>query len=158
MKEIMRLSHYEAKDDSIFSDRDQCEIYETILNDAPAFFSKHFKWMEPRDFRNPEKAPWLYYDKAILINPFTNDELFVAQRYLDKYGLDRVYGLLHSTTNIAGTVFLAKHPKEEFRNEDWEAIGNKTQLEEEITFYERMIKACKEKIAILDKYIMGELQ
>lgn len=37
MKEIMRFSHYEAKDDSIFSDRDQCEIYETILNDAPAF-------------------------------------------------------------------------------------------------------------------------
>lgn len=156
MKEIMRLSHYEAKDSSIFSDRDQCEIYETILNDAPAFFSKHFKWMEPRDFRNPEKAPWLYYDKAILINPFTNDELFVAQRYLDRYGLDRVYGLLHSTTNIAGTIFLAKHPKEEFRNEDWEAIGNKTQLEEKIAFYERMIKACKEKIAILDKYSKGE--
>lgn len=158
MKETMRFSHYEAKDDSIFSDRDQCEIYETILNDAPAFFSKHFKWMEPRDFRNPEKAPWLYYDKAILINPFTNDELFVAQRYLDRYGLDRVYGLLHSTTNIAGTIFLAKHPKEEFRNEDWEAIGNKTQLEEKIAFYERMIKACKEKIATLDKYMMGELQ
>ena len=78
MKEIMRLSHYEAEDGSIFSDRDQCEIYETILNDAPAFFSKHFKWMKPRDFRNPEKAPWLYYDKAILINPFTDDELFVA--------------------------------------------------------------------------------
>lgn len=158
MKEIMRLSHYEAKDGSIFSDRDQCKIYETILNDAPAFFSKHFKWMEPRDFRNPEKAPWLYYDKAILINPFTDDELFVAQRYLDKYGLDRVYGLLHSTTNIAGTIFLAKHPKEEFRNEDWEAIGNKTQLKEKIAFYEQMIKACKEKIAILDKYMVGELQ
>lgn len=78
MKEIMRFSHYEAEDDSIFSDRDQCKIYETILKNAPAFFSKHFKWMEPRDFRNPEKAPWLYYDKAILINPFTNDELFVA--------------------------------------------------------------------------------
>ena len=156
MKEIMRFSHYEAKDDSIFSDRDQCEIYETILNDAPAFFSKHFKWMEPRDFRNPEKAPWLYYDKAILINPFTNDELFVAQRYLDRYGLDRVYGLLHSTTNIAGTIFLAKHPKEEFRNEDWVAIGNKEQAEEKIAFYERMIKIQKERIAILDKYSKDE--
>lgn len=55
MKEIMRFSHYEAEDDSIFSDRDQCKIYETILKNAPAFFSKHFKWMEPRDFRNPEK-------------------------------------------------------------------------------------------------------
>lgn len=46
MKEIMRFSHYEAEDDSIFSDRDQCKIYETILKNAPAFFSKHFKWQE----------------------------------------------------------------------------------------------------------------
>lgn len=158
MKEVMRFSHYEAEDDSIFSDRDQCEIYETILKNAPAFFSKHFKWMEPRDFRNPEKAPWLYYDKAVLINPFTNDELFVAQRYLDRYGLDRVYGLLSNTTNVAGMVFLAKHPKEELRNEDWEAIGSKEQVEEKIAFYEQMIKACKEKIAILDKYMVGELR
>lgn len=156
MKEIMRFSHYEAEDGSIFSDRDQCENYETILKNAPAFFSKHFKWMEPRDFRNPEKAPWLYYDKAILINPFTDDELFVAQRYLDRYGLDRVYGLLSNTTNVAGMVFLAKHPKEELRNEDWEAIGSKKQVEEKIAFYEQMIKACKEKIAILDKYTEGE--
>lgn len=156
MKEIMRFSHYEAEDNSIFSDRDQCENYETILKNAPAFFSKHFKWMEPRDFRNPEKAPWLYYDKAILINPFTDDELFVAQRYLDRYGLDRVYGLLSNTTNVAGMVFLAKHPKEELRNEDWEAIGSKKQVEEKIAFYEQMIKACKEKIAILDKYTEGE--
>lgn len=156
MKEIMRFSHYEAEDNSIFSDRDQCENYETILKNAPAFFSKHFKWMEPRDFRNPEKAPWLYYDKAILINPFTDDELFVAQRYLDRYGLDRVYGLLSNTTNVAGMVFLAKHPKEELGNEDWEAIGSKEQVEEKIAFYEQMIKACKEKIAILDKYTEGE--
>ena len=158
MKEVMRFSHYEAKDGSIFSDRNQCKIYETILEDAPAFFGQHFKWAEPRDFRNPEKAPWLYYDRAVLINPFTNDELYAAQWYLDKYGLDRVYGLLHNTTNIAGMIFLAKHPKEEFRNEDWETIGSKEQWEEKIAFHERMIKVCKEKIAILNKYSAGGLQ
>ena len=158
MKEIMHFSHYEAKDDSFFSDRNQCKIYETILENPTVFFGQHFEWAEPRDFRNPEKAPWLYYDRAILVKPFTNDELYAAQCYLDKYGLDRVYGLLHSTTNIAGTVFLAKHPKEEFRNEDWEAIGSKKQLEEKIAFHERMIKAYKEKIAILDKYSAGGLQ
>lgn len=161
MKEIMRLSHYEAEDGSIFSDRDQCKIYETILNDAPAFFSKHFKWMEPRSFPQAKKFPWRYNNIAILIKPFTDDELFAAQRYLDfsdpphHLGLVRPYGLLNEVDNKVGTIFKAAYTTDR-ENYDWEAIDSREKLEESNARYKRMTKWNNEQIAILDKYSKGE--
>ena len=161
MKEICKVIAWEANDGTQFEFEEPCKIYDTILENPAAFFGQHFKWAEPRNFSQVEKFPWRYHNIAILIKPFTHDELFAAQRYLDfsdsprHLGLDRPYGLLNEGDNKIGTVFKAVYTTDR-ENYDWEAIDSREKLEESNAGFERMIKWNNEQIAILDKYSKGE--
>ena len=112
-------------------------------------------------FLKQKKFPWRYNNIAILIKPFTHDEMFAAQRYLDfsdsprHLGLDRPYGLLNEVDNKIGTVFKAVYTTDR-ENYDWEAIDSREKLEASNASFERMIKWNNEQIAILDKYSKGE--
>lgn len=161
MKEIMCVDYYEANDGTRFESENPCKVYDTILENPAAFFGQHFKWAEPRSFPQAKKFPWRYNNIAILIKPFTHDEMFAAQRYLDfsdpphHLGLDRPYGLLNEVDNKIGTVFKAVYTTDR-GNDDWEAIDSREKLEESNASLERMIKWNNEQIAILDKYSKGE--
>lgn len=161
MKEICEVIAWEANDGTQFKFEEPCKIYDTILENPAAFFSQHFKWAEPRNFSKVEKFPWRYHNIAILIKPFTNDEMCAAQRYLDfsdpphHLGLDRPYGLLNEVDNKIGTVFKAVYTTDR-ENYDWEAIDSREKLEASNASFERMIKWNNEQIAILDKYSKGE--
>lgn len=161
MKEIMCVDYYEANDGTRFEFENPCKVYDTILEDPVAFFSQHFKWAEPRSFPQAKKFPWRYNNIAILIKPFTHDEMFAAQRYLDfsdpphHLGLVRPYGLLNEVDNKVGTIFKAAYTTDR-ENYDWEAIDSREKLEESNARYKRMTKWNNEQIAILDKYSKGE--
>ena len=161
MKEICEVIAWEANDGTQFEFEEPCKIYDTILENPAAFFGQHFKWAEPRNFSQVEKFPWRYHNIAILIKPFTHDEMFAAQRYLDfsdpprHLGLDRPYGLLNEVDNKIGTVFKAVYTTDR-ENDDWEAIDSREKLEASNASLERMIKWNNEQIAILDKYSKGE--
>lgn len=161
MKEIMCVDYYEANDGTRFEFENPCKVYDTILENPVAFFSQHFKWAEPRSFPQAKKFPWRYNNIAILIKPFTHDEMFAAQRYLDfsdpphHLGLVRPYGLLNEVDNKVGTIFKAAYTTDR-ENYDWEAIDSREKLEESNARYKRMIKWNNEQIAILDKYSEGE--
>lgn len=161
MKEICKVIAWEADDGTQFEFEEPCKIYDTILENPAAFFSQHFKWAEPRSFPQAKKFPWRYNNIAILIKPFTHDEMFAAQRYLDfsdsprHLGLDRACGLLNEVDNKIGTVFKAVYTTDR-ENYDWEAIDSREKLEASNASFERMIKWNNEQIAILDKYSKGE--
>lgn len=161
MKEICKVIAWEADDGTQFEFEEPCKIYDTILENPAAFFSQHFKWAEPRSFPQAKKFPWRYNSIAILIKPFTHDEMSAAQRYLDfsdpphHLGLDRPYGLLNEADNKIGTVFKAVYTTDR-ENYDWEAIDSREKLEASNASFERMIKWNNEQIAILDKYSKGE--
>ena len=161
MKEICEVIAWEANDGTQFEFEEPCKIYDTILENPAAFFGQHFKWAEPRNFSQVEKFPWRYHNIAILIKPFTHDEMFAAQRYLDfsdpphHLGLDRPYGLLNEVDNKIGTVLKAVYTTDR-ENDDWEAIDSREKLEASNASLERMIKWNNEQIAILDKYSKGE--
>lgn len=161
MKEIMCVDYYEANDGTRFEFENPCKVYDTILENPVAFFSQHFKWAEPRSFPQAKKFPWRYNNIAILIKPFTHDEMFAAQRYLDfsdpphHLGLVRPYGLLNEVDNKVGTIFKAAYTTDR-ENYDWEAIDSREKLEESNARYKRMTKWNNEQIAILDKYSKGE--
>lgn len=161
MKEICKVIAWEADDGTQFEFEKPCKIYDTILENPAAFFGQHFKWAEPRNFSQVEKFPWRYHNIAILIKPFTHDEMSAAQRYLDfsdpphHLGLDRPYGLLNEADNKIGTVFKAVYTTDR-ENYDWEAIDSREKLEASNASFERMIKWNNEQIAILDKYSKGE--
>lgn len=161
MKEICEVIAWEANDGTQFEFEEPCKIYDTILENPAAFFGQHFKWAEPRNFSQVEKFPWRYHNIAILIKPFTHDEMFAAQRYLDfsdpphHLGLDRPYGLLNEVDNKIGTVFKAVYTTDR-ENDDWEAIDSRERLEASNASLERMIKWNNEQIAILDKNSKGE--
>lgn len=163
MKEVMCVDYYEANDGTRFEFENLCKVYDTILENPVAFFGQHFKWAEPRNFPQAEKFPWCYNNIAILIKPFTHDEMFAAQRYLDSsdssrhLGLDHAYGLLNEVDNKIGMVFKAVYMTDR-ENYDWEAIDSREKLEASNASFERMIKRNNEQIAILDKYSVGELQ
>ena len=97
MKEICKVIAWEADDGTQFEFEEPCKIYDTILENPAAFFGQHFKWAEPRSFPQAKKFPRRYNNIAILIKPFTHDEMFAAQRYLGfsdpphHLGLDRPY-------------------------------------------------------------------
>lgn len=113
------------------------------------------------ELSSSKKFPWRYNNIAILIKPFTHDEISAAQRYLDfsdpphHLGLDRPYGLLNEADNKIGTVFKAVYTTDR-ENYDWEAIDSREKLEASNASFERMIKWNNEQIAILDKYSKGE--
>lgn len=89
MKEICKVTIWEAEDGTQFESKEECSIYEIITDHPLEFFQNHYKFFDIYSpLEGAEKEPWYYCNYASVIKRMTEAEANSIREWCKKQGIN----------------------------------------------------------------------
>lgn len=85
MKSVCKCIVWEADDGTQFESKEECSIYEDIINHPLEFFQNHYKFFDIYSpHKDAEKEPWYYCRYALVIKPIAKSEVYPITKWCEE--------------------------------------------------------------------------